>query len=450
MSRQQKIAVTLVLVAVIAVASWVIYQNWGFNLSDSTIQTGSWQRPIQNFATTLTCADGKVFTTDGQYNVNCYDAKTGRSIWNGTGLGLLVSRNLAVADGVVCSGMKSGTVGCADEATGQLKWHQYSTKSRFGVPDVFINSGVVFGFSESGGFVTAFNASTGELIWEAERYDGPPYGNITGINSWSVDGFPLVGNTYDGGVAYCLGGGKPDRDGYYFKLDTQGGSVLWKTGKSPFVTFPGIAAITQSQVVIANGTQLFSLDKDSGKTVWSFNVGASINSPTIYGDILLFGAGNGNLYTLNSSSGDLLWKSKVDSQNLMSSVNNDRNTLSAYPILVEGSRLYWSFGVTHQLGADIIDKHDTFDGTVCCLDIGNGDALWNRIYQDNGTLYNPQVGMVINKDKIYLTDNTSLWTFNAANGDVTDFQNYDHYVLPPVKLGDQVFVAANLQLTAYQ
>ena len=174
MNRQQKTAVTIVLVAVIVVASLVIYENWVLNPSDTIIQTGSWQRPIQNFATTLTCADGKVFTTDGQYNVNCYDAKTGRSIWNGTGLGLVVSKNLAVADGVVCSGMKSGAVGCVDEATGQSKWYQSGTKSRFGVPDALINNGVVFGISDSGGFVTAFNASTGELIWEAERYFGPP------------------------------------------------------------------------------------------------------------------------------------------------------------------------------------------------------------------------------------------------------------------------------------
>ena len=165
--------------------------------------------------------------------------------------------------------------------------------------------------------------------------------------------------------------------------------------------------------------------------------------------MLLFGAGNGNLYALNASSGSLIWLSRVDS-GAMSQVDNDRNTLTTYPILVDGSRLYWSFTVTHQLGTNSDDKHDTLDGVVCCLDIGNGDVLWSRMYKDNGRLYSPQVGMVINKSTIYLNENTALYTFNATSSDLIDFKNYDHYVLPPVKLGSQVFVAANLQLTAYQ
>jgi outer membrane protein assembly factor BamB len=316
------------------------------------------------------------------------------------------------------------------------------------VPDVAINNGGVFGISDSGGFVTAFNASTGELIWEAERYFGPPYGYISGVNSWSVDGFPLAGNIYDGGFAYCIGGSKPDRDGYFFKLDAQNGSILWKTSNSPFVTFPSVAANTPRQVIIANGAQLFSLDKESGKTVWSFNVGESINSPTVYGDTLLFGAGNGNLYSLNASSGGLLWMSNVDSQGVMASVDNEQITLAGYPILVEDSHLYWSFSVTHQVGTDGYGRDDTLDGLLCCLDFGNGDVLWNRVYKDNGTLYSPPVGMVVNKGSIYLTENKILRMFNATNGDLIDFQYYDHYVLPPVKSGDQVFVAANLQLTA--
>jgi hypothetical protein len=134
----------------------------------------------------------------------------------------------------------------------------------------------------------------------------------------------------------------------------------------------------------------------------------------------------------------------------MSTVNGDNITISTYPLVIDEDRLYWSFAITHQLGTNSGDKHDTLDGLVCCLDISNGDILWDRAYQDDGTLYGPQAGMVVNKGTVYLTENTALWTFNTANGHLIDFKNYDHYVLPPVKVGgDQVFVALDLQLTAY-
>jgi len=130
MNRQIKVILATFLVTAIAVSSLVIYQN---SLLSPEEPIGSWQRPIGHFATALTSANGKVLTTDAQYNVNCYDAKTGRSIWNGSGLGLgaLIQSELVVSEGIVCGAKRHGAVGCLDEATGQFKWIQYGTAVRF-------------------------------------------------------------------------------------------------------------------------------------------------------------------------------------------------------------------------------------------------------------------------------------------------------------------------------
>jgi hypothetical protein len=57
---------------------------------------------------------------------------------------------------------------------------------------------------------------------------------------------------------------------------------------------------------------------------------------------------------------------------------------------------------------------------------------------------------VVNKDAVYLTENNALWVFGISNGDLSRTQRFDHYVLAPVVAGDIVFVASDLQLTAYK
>ncbi len=176
---------------------------------------------------------------------------------------------------------------------------------------------------------------------------------------------------------------------------------------------------------------------------------ASIYQPKISGNVLYFGASDGNLYALNLQDGTQLWKTNVDSQNLIPTVNGGNITLTTYPIQVDNGSLYWSFGVTHQLGTNSGDKHDTYTGTVCSLDLANGNLLWSTPMEASGVFYDPPVGLVVNRGTVFLTENTSLWKFNAQAGNLIDCTNYDHYVLPPVKAGDTVFVAADLWLTAY-
>jgi outer membrane protein assembly factor BamB len=166
--------------------------------------------------------------------------------------------------------------------------------------------------------------------------------------------------------------------------------------------------------------------------------------------MLLFGASDGNFYALNLSDGRTAWKTRVDGQNLISTVNNDNITLSTYPIQVQNNQVFWSFGINQQLGTNDGNRHDQSVGTVCSLELASGKLLWTRQIEDPSGSYGFSPGLVVNKDAVYLTENNALWVFGISNGALSRTQLFDHYVLAPVVAGDTVFVASDLQLTAYK
>ncbi|HLC01263.1 MAG TPA: hypothetical protein VJL33_08115, partial [Candidatus Bathyarchaeia archaeon] len=130
---------------------------------------------------------------------------------------------------------------------------------------------------------------------------------------------------------------------------------------------------------------------------------------------------------------------------------NPDNSLKVFPIQVDpqNARVFYSFTVTEPLGTTSADKHDRLTGIVYSLDLATGDIIWMRQIEDSGVFYDTPVGLVVNKDTVFLTENYALWIFSASTGNVLSNQHFDHYILPPVVSDDKVFVAADLYLRAY-
>jgi len=199
-----------------------------------------------------------------------------------------------------------------------------------------------------------------------------------------------------------------------------------------------------------NYNETFSLNQTSGEPLWSFNVNGLPYQPTVYGSLLLFGASDGNFYALDMDNGKLAWKTHVDTQNLLSLVNSD-NYFTAFPIQVDPQkqRVSWSFAITEQLGTNSQNKHDRYTGAVCSLDLATGNIIWTRQIEDSGAFYDTPVGLVVNNDTVFLTENYALWILSAPTGNVLSTEHFEHYVLPPVASDGKVFVAADLYLRAY-
>jgi outer membrane protein assembly factor BamB len=447
MSRRSLIIAAILIVVVIVASLAVLYESGFFSPQGSRVL---WQRDIENFATGLVAADGKVFTIDIGGSISSYDSGSGGSVWNG-GIGGYWAAGLVVSGGRVYGGSELAAVGCLDEATGQFQWVFYGLLGNDlyfkRAPDnIIVKDGRVYSVTLwDGSGVSAHNATTGEFLWQATPYG---FGNITNLSTWQVSGKVLAGDPLEDNTVYALGGNGSSQ--YIFKLNIDNGDVLWRSDISVLNGIPSVLASYQGQVIMQNYNETFSLNQTSGEPLWSFNADGLTYQPTVYGSLLLFGASDGNFYALNMDNGKLAWKTHVDTQNLLSLVNSD-NYFTAFPIQVDpkNQRVFWSFAVTEQLGTTSENKHDRYTGAVCSLDLATGDVIWTRQLEDSGAFYDTPVGLVVNNDTVFLTENYALWILSEPTGNVLSTEHFDHYVLPPVASDGKVFVAADLYLRAY-
>ena len=371
-------------------------------------------------------------------NVNCYDQQTGASIWNGSSVGGYFAKGLTVGEGRVYGGFRYASVGCLDEATGQFEWNRMDTAGANQAPDsLIVKDGRLFAVSEGpAAGVAALNASTGQILWQTPyRFD--IFGNISDSKTWWVAGYPLGGDPFEGNLVYALGGNESNPN--IFKLNSDNGSILWRSNLASFAGLPSVLATYQGQVVIESGNQILSFNSTSGESLWNINIGASIYSPTDYQGVLLFSASDGNFYGLDLQSGNLSCQTKIDSQSLLNQTNAD---LTIYPFRVdpENQRIYWSFGITQK---------DQFKATIVSLDMATCKVEWTKQIQAGTLSLESQDGIAVNKNSVFFTENNALWVFDASSGNVAKNQRFDHYILAPVLLGNMVFVASDLQLTAY-
>lgn len=471
MNSRHSLIIVAVLTVILTISSLaVLYESGFFSPQGSQV---SWKRDIEQFATALAASDGKVFTLDTAGNVNCYDSENGELLWKGSLDGNFAS-GLIVSDGKVYGGSARASVSCLDEATGRFQWSFIgwlgnSIYMKRAPDGIIIKDDRVYVIIELGvgRGVSVLNAVTGELLWQGHPFGTPSsFGNITDLKTWQTSGRVLGGDPFASNFVYVLGGNWSSQ--YLFKLNIDDGAVLWQRGINVSSGIPYVLASYHGQVIMKYDNETFSLNQTSGDLLWSFNVnGLPYQSafysgglqqlaglayhPIVYGDMLLFGALDGNFYALNMDNGTIAWKTHVDTQNLLSLVNSD-NYFTAFPIQVDSQnqRVLWNFAVTEQLGTTSENKHDRYTGIVCCLDLATGDIRWSKENEDSGAFYDTPFGLVVNNETVFLTENYALWLFNASTGNVVSAEHFDHYVLPPAASDGTAFVAADLYLRAYR
>ncbi|MGE5188283.1 MAG: PQQ-binding-like beta-propeller repeat protein [Betaproteobacteria bacterium] len=437
MKRKTSLFLAVVLVIIVVASALAIYGTIAFNPEGSKIL---WQRSIADFATGLAADGDLVFAMNISGYVNCYNAQTGESVWSsGNSVGGYFAKGLTVAEGRVYGGFRYASVGSLDEATGQFQWNQMYTAGINNAPDVLtVKEGRLFVVSKGpGAGVAALNASTGTILWQtAYRFD--IFGNITDSKNWWLAGYPLNGNFAEGKIIYAIGGNTSYP--HILKLDTTDGSVLWQSDSITFLSLPTVVGTFQGQIIIVNGNQILSLSQTTGEKLWMTEINATaIYAPTPYLERLFFVGSDGNFYSLNPKDGAIISTTKVDDQKTLSQTNAD---LTLFPIQVnKNQRIYLGFG---------LNEENQFKATIVCLDFDTCNLEWTKQIQDTNLSPEGGYGLIISKDTVFLTENNTLWIFNASTGNQARNERFEHYVLPPIMLNDKVFLAADLQLTAYQ
>lgn len=205
------------------------------------------------------------------------------------------------------------------------------------------------------GAVYAFNAKTGQLVWE---------GTLSGIPT---------SPTYDSGVVYVA----DDQSALAF--DATGGGLLWITrGTCGSYSTP---AVSKGAVYFGSYCGVtYALDASTGALLWSYAAGnAGVSSPAVANGVVYVG-GDGNLYALDAVTGTLKWQ---------------------YP--TSGSSPAVANGVVY-IGSD--------DGNLYALDAGTGALIWQ--YPTSGFI---ESSPAVANGVVYVgSEDWNVYALNASTG----------------------------------
>lgn len=202
---------------------------------------------------------------------------------------------------------------CFDAATGKELWkHEYDCPYSISYPagpraTPTVADGKVYVLGAEGNLL-CLNADTGKVVWSKELKK--EYKTATQI--WGFCAHPLV----DGNRLICVVGGEGSTA---VAFDKESGNELWRSIDARVAGYCPptiIEAGGARQLLIWDADKLNSLNPETGKKLWSFDLAPqydmSITGPRLSGD-LLFASGIGNVgaclkLTKDKPGAELLWK----------------------------------------------------------------------------------------------------------------------------------------------
>jgi polyvinyl alcohol dehydrogenase (cytochrome) len=170
----------------------------------------------------------------------------------------------------------------------------------------------IVGAGEKSGVYVALDARTGRFVWNTLLGPGGDQGGM----EWGTafDGERIYASitnhhhipyklTEDGEISQTTVTG-----GSWAALDPTTGKILWQTADPQVETLPGLGVVgvwDLAPVTVANGvvyvssmaklasqTQMFALDAATGKILWQFGAGSSVNAgPAVVNDSVYWGSG---------------------------------------------------------------------------------------------------------------------------------------------------------------
>jgi outer membrane protein assembly factor BamB len=240
---------------------------------------------LQHFANTIAVDDGKFFVLDDYGNLSCFDAATGKVIWQAN-VGGWRSGGILVKNGTIYAGSGYSVVQAVDEATGKLLANYtglLSTSWKGPAQNFSLADGRMF--IEQDGCV-AYNVANGETLWKSYPCSmiNPQYMPYTD-KVWPFEGkLVLAQGTYPTGDQ-----SNPWFSGVY-RIDPDKGTPLWSVEGSLYqepLTYQNMVILpnyAQKAYVPEQAHSVIAVTISSGVKLWSYDVGSPIFKPVIYGD----------------------------------------------------------------------------------------------------------------------------------------------------------------------
>lgn len=336
-----------------------VTEAWGYDIGAA----GSLNERLQ-----VAVANGRAFVASGDGMLVALDAETGEPIWRreldrplsggpaaGEGLVVIGSREgrlfglsaengetlwtsvltsevLAPADigqGVVVVRTNDGKLFALEPDTGERRWvydrNVPSLSLRGHSSPVLVGGGVVAGFDN--GRLAALTLDEGTPVWEATI--GVSQGRTELERMVDIDADPVIDGTDVYAASY---------QGRVAALNLRNGRIAWARDIS---AHSGLTADESRVYVSDEQGRIWALDRATGASVWRQDAlaGLEITGPVQFGDYIVVGAGDGNLYWLSRRDGTIVDRRNVGDARIRvtPTVAGDR----LYAIDLEGQVQTW-------------------------------------------------------------------------------------------------------------
>lgn len=201
-------------------------------------------------------------------------------------------------------------------------------------------------------------------------------------------------------------------DGCLYAVDSESGRERWRYQNEAGVNAPAL----DQGMVYAWGwdDNLFALRREDGHLVWKISVKGGLNAvPEIGNDYLYFAAADGQLYTIEKSSGDIQSKFRCQEtepykpsgpkpicvdDTVIFAMNDTKNVSShVYAVTAEGSQEKWRAKGVGLLEVEPVASHGKVYLPFCqyvyklygvfALDVQTGETAWE--FGTNREVYSP-------------------------------------------------------------
>ncbi|MBS1663704.1 MAG: PQQ-binding-like beta-propeller repeat protein [Bacteroidetes bacterium] len=298
--------------------------------------------------------DGLVIIGSDDNAIYALNARNGDGVWT-VHTGGPVSATPIIQDSLLYIGSQDGKLYAMNVWTGIPKWTTSKVSSgSFISAAVNVYKGTVY-VGDYGGWVYAFDAKTGFRKWWSVL--PTPYRNINTA--------PIVP---DDTTLYVA-----SYDGMIYNLDATTGLRRWSTGNTgnPLVSGP---ALVNNTLYVGAFPKVYAFDAKTGAQKWRTTTPVYAYydvSPTISGDNVLIGDGDGIFYSYSTADGTMKWSRTLS-----------QGSIETNPV-VSGNIVYTGGGM----------------GTFYALDVATGNIIWQKTDLSKTVIYG---GPVVTDKYIYL------------------------------------------------
>jgi outer membrane protein assembly factor BamB len=187
---------------------------------------------------------------------------------------------------------QSAMIYAIDEFSGHINWVHPTNGGVWGAVGIDINTNTVFSLiGNPTNTVTAFNATTGAIIWNYSLSN-------TGQDGQEASSQITVGNN---GLVYFDG-----KNGFVYALKESDGTLAWKgaTGLDNISS----QAVANGKLYVGSDSNIYAFDATTGAFLWKTPISTKIDSsPAVANGVVYFGSYNDNIYGLDATSGQILW-----------------------------------------------------------------------------------------------------------------------------------------------